>query len=161
MSRASGYGVLKSLFTPRVVDLTLSLDTSAYADGDVLAATQEVASVTRENGGPALLESINLLDEDDNGTALDLVFFDANVALGTENSAPNISDANARNILGIVSIATGDYVDLGGARVALKRDLGLILKAASGSRSIYVAAITRGGTPTYTASGIKIRFGFL
>ena len=36
------------------------------------------------------------------------------MALGTENNAPNISDTNASEVLGIVNIATGDYVDLGG-----------------------------------------------
>ena len=34
-----------------VIDLTLSLDTGAYADGDVQAATQELASALRAAGG--------------------------------------------------------------------------------------------------------------
>ena len=34
-----------------VLDVTLSLDTNAYSDGDVLAATQEIANAVRVPGG--------------------------------------------------------------------------------------------------------------
>lgn len=141
-----------------IVDLTFSLDTSgAYSAGDVLADTQELASAVRVNAGTALLQSVVLFDEDDQGQALDLVFFDANVSLGTENGAVSITDANARNILGIVSIASGDWKDLGGVRVATKSAVGLLVKGATGSTSIYVGAVSQ-GTGTYTASGIRARF---
>jgi hypothetical protein len=144
-----------------LIDLTLSLDTNIYADGDVLADTQEIADAVLADGGRAMLESIALIDEDDQGIALDLVFFSANRSLGAENGAPNISDANARDCLGKVSIATGDFVDFGGVRVATKTGIGLLLEAAAGSRSLWVGAITRGGTPTYTASGIKLKLGLV
>ena len=105
-----------------LIDVTLSLDTSAYASGDVLADTQEIANAMRVIDGTAILESLILLDEDDQGVALDLYFFNANVAMGTENSAPSISDANARNLLGKVAGATGDYTDLGGVKVVCLRN---------------------------------------
>jgi hypothetical protein len=143
-----------------VFDLTLSVDTSIYADGDVLADTQELASVFEVAGCVRTLQSVQVLDEDDQGIALDLVFLDSNQSIGTENGAPNISDANARKIIGRVSIATGDFIDLGGARVATKNLVGQMLKAAASDTSLYVAAITRGGTPTYTASGLKLKLGF-
>jgi hypothetical protein len=141
-----------------ILTATLSLDTGAYADGDVLADTQAVAGAARVNAGVVEIESIAVLDEDDQGQALDLVFLDANVSLGTENAAVSVTDANARNILGIVQIASGDWYDLGGCRLATKRDLHLLTKAASGATSLYVAAISR-GTGTYTASGIQLRIG--
>lgn len=143
-----------------VVALTFSADTSILADGDIIADTQEVAGAVRLAGGPGLLDSIVLVDKDDQKIAMDLVFLSSNTSLGTENSAPNISDANALNVLGIINIATGDYVDLGGVSVATKRSLNLPIEAATGSTSIYVAAITRGGTPTYTAAGLVVRLGF-
>lgn len=144
---------------PDIIDATLSLDTSIYADGDVLAATQEVTDFFPFKNAARKLTSVHLLDEDDQGVALDLVFFNANVALGTENSAPNITDANARSCLGFLSIATTDYIDLGGSRIAVVRGRDLILKSVADSTSLYIAAITRGGTPTYTASGIKLKLG--
>ncbi len=146
----------------KLIDVTLTLDTSIYADGDVLADTQEIENVvlsTLSLRRYVLLESIELLDEDDQGVALDLIFLSSSASIGTENSAPSITDANAREILAIFNVATGDYKDLGGCKVATKSNINHVLKTATGSRSIYVAAITRGGTPTYTSSGIRLRVG--
>lgn len=144
-----------------LVDVTLSLDTSAYADGDVLADTQVVTNALRKTDGTGVLTSLLVLDEDDQGVGLDLLFFNANVSLGTENSTPSITDANMRNYLGKVSVTAGDFNDWGGVRTATVKNIGLFLKSVSGSRDIYVAAVTRSGTPTYTASGIRLRLGVL
>lgn len=142
------------------VDVTLSLDTVAYASGDVLADTQVVTNAMRAADGLGILRSIALVDEDDQGVAFDLYFFSANVSLGTENAAPNISDADARNFLGIVAIATTDWKDLGGVRVAYIDDIGMVVKPATGTRNIYVGAVNGAGTPTFTAAGVTLRLGF-
>ena len=144
-----------------VVDVTLSLDTSAYADGDLLADTQVVSSAFRIADGTAILQSLRVLDEDDQGVGMDIFFLNANNSFGSKNSAPSISDASARDILGRVSVSAADYVDLGGCRTATKSGLGLVLKSVSGSTDLYVAAIVRGGAPTYTASGVRLRLGLL
>jgi len=143
-----------------VIDVTLSLNTNIYASGDVLAATQEVASAMRVAAGKALLHSIVLNDKDDQGVELDLVFLQTNVSIGTENSAASVSDADADKILGLVNVASSDWEDLGGCRIATKTSVGLVLEAGAGSTSIYIAAITR-GTPTHTASGITLKLGLL
>lgn len=140
---------------------TLVADTNIYASGDVLSDTALITNVFRVTGGKGILTSLVLNDEDDQGIALDVVFLDANVSLGTFNVAPAITDANARNILGIVSVLATDWIDLGGVRVAtvpLGR-LGIQLSAVTASKSLGIATITRGGTPTYTASGITGRIG--
>lgn len=143
-----------------VLDVTLSLNTSgAYADGDVLADTQVVTNAVRIAGGRATLQTVHVHDEDDQGQPFDLLFLDANNSIGTENAAPTITDANGRAILGKVSILSGDYYDMQAFRVATKTAIGLLLKAGSGTRDLYVAAISR-GTGTYTASGIRLKLGF-
>lgn len=144
-----------------LTNFTLVLDTNIYASGDVLSDTAAIASVFRVTNGKGILTSMVLNDEDDQGVALDVVFLDANVSLGTFNVAPAITDANARNILGIVSVFASDWMDLGGVRVAAipANRLGFLLKAASATTSLFIATITRGGTPTYTASGITGRIG--
>lgn len=144
----------------KIVDVTLALDTSAYTSGDVMSDTAVVTDAMRISNGTGLLQSIVVIDEDDSGTAFDLVFMSANRSLGTKNSAPDISDANGRDILGIVSIAGGDFIDLGGVRIATKANLGIPVKAATDTNDLYVSTITR-GTPTYTASGIRLRLGFI
>lgn len=143
-----------------VATMTLLADTSIYAAGDVLSDTAILQGVAPAAGGSLVLRSIEVLDEDDQGVALDIVFLDSLVSLGTFNAAPSISDANARSILGIVSVPAANFIDLGGARVATVLNIGLVLKAAAASSDLYVATITRGGTPTYSAAGLKVKFGF-
>lgn len=154
-ARISGVG------STDIITVTLSLDTSIYADGDVLAATQEIANAARAPSGRAILQSIHVLDEDDQGVAFDVIFLGADVAIGTENAAPSITDADARQILGMVRVGAGDYIDLGGCRIATLTGLGLPLEPAAGATSLYLGAITRGGTPTYTAAGVSLRLGIL
>lgn len=142
------------------INVTPVCDTSAYTAADVLFDRIVVTGATKGADALAILDTVTLLDEDDNtAAAITLVFLDADVTLGTANSAVSISDANARSILGFVPIASGDFVDLIGSKAATIRNIGLVVKPAAGTANIYVAAICA-GTPTQTASGIKLRLGF-
>ena len=143
-----------------LLEVTLSLDTSAYADGDVMADTQTVTSAFRVAAGRAILQSVTVIDEDDVGQTFDIIFLDTSNSLGTENAAPNISDANARTILGRVRVESSEYIDLGGVKIANKNGVGLFLKGAAASTSLYVGTIIR-GAGTYTASGVRLRLGLL
>jgi len=143
-----------------LISVTPVCDTNAYGAGDVLFDRTLIAGATSVPDAAVILDSIVVLDEDDQTAAnLTLVFLDADVTLGTANSAPSISDTNARNIIGAVVVASGSFIDIGGAKVASVGNLGLILKPATGTSNIYVAGFTA-GTPTQTASGIKLRLGF-
>lgn len=139
-----------------VVDLVLSLDTGAYASGDVLADTQELTDVFRTSGGTGIIHSILVQDDDDQAQALDIIILDANTTIGTENSAVTMADND--DILGSVEVATSDYVDMANSQHACKTNVGIVVKGIG--RSLYVAAVSR-GTGTYTASGITLRFGLL
>lgn len=143
-----------------VKDVTLVLDTNVYATGEVLVVPQEIVGVFPEAGGKRLLQSIMLLDEDDQAQALDLIFLNADATLGTINAAVSISDADARKIIGVVEVAAADYVDLVNSQVAVKSAVGQVLKAASDSASLWVGAVSR-GTGTYTAAGIRLKLGFV
>ena len=145
-----------------VIDVTLSLDTSAYASGDVLAEVQEVKGFFKDINGNRALHSVIAVDEEDQNVAFDLVFFnDSSASLGTENAAVSISDADAGKIVGYVKMETTDSNDLDGSRLFAKGSIGQVLRANGESASIWIGAITRGGTPTYTASGIKLKLGVL
>lgn len=143
-----------------LIDVTLSTDTSPYGAGDLIADTQEVAGAVATAGGLGLIHSVTVLDEDDQGAAFDIHFLQNSTSLGTENSVPNMSDANARlNFLARVPIASTDYTDIGGFRVATVGSQDKLIKAASGTTSIYIAVINGSGTPTYSAAGLKLRIG--
>jgi hypothetical protein len=158
---ASDQSTIPTGGTTVVKDVTLSLDTSAYASGDVIADSQQVDAALRITNGTGVLQSVTVIDGDDQGVAFTIYVLSANVALGTENAAPNISDANAANILGIIDVATTDYKDLGGVKVAQIRNLALPIKAVTGTDDIYVGVVNSTGTPTYTASGVVLRLGIL
>lgn len=143
-----------------VITVTPVLDTSAYTANDCLFPEAAIANAVRAAGLGTTLCGVSLIDKDDEGAQVTLYFFDADPDFGSANNAPSISDANAAKYLGKVDIATTDYVDLGGAKVAHIRGFALPMIPASGT-SLYVAATTT-GTPTYTsASDIVLRLHFL
>lgn len=143
-----------------VIDVTLVADTNSYADGDVLAIPQEITGIFTADRNVRKLMSLVVQDDDDQGTAIDLVFFNATATLGTINAAVSISDADADKILGVVSIAAADFNDHINSQQATKTGLELLLKAADGVSSLWIAAIVRSGTPTYSASGLSLKLGF-
>jgi hypothetical protein len=140
--------------------ITLSTDTSAYASGDLIADTQQVDAALRVADGKGILQSISIIDEDAQGVALYIIIMKTSTSLGTENSAPNITDANlTAGFLGIISVATTDYVTVSGTKVATIRNIGLPIQAVSGTDDIYIAVLNGTGTPTYTASGLEMVLG--
>lgn len=142
------------------IEMDLSLDTSQYADGDVLAATQKIALASPRSSKYEALHSITLLDKDYQGAALDICLLDANKSIGTENNQVSVTDSDAEHILGCIEVAAGDYVDLINAKLVTKTNLGFVVQEASTSGDMYLALISR-GTGTYSASGIHLRLGFI
>ncbi len=145
-----------------VSPLTLSLDTNIYANNDLLADTQELANAVKVIDGWGMIESLTVIDADDVGQAFSVFVMNTSTSFGTENSAPNISDANIlAGTLGYIPVAAADYVDIGGAKVATVRNVKLAIKPVSGGTSIYVAVVNGTGTPTYTAAGVSLKFGIV
>lgn len=144
-----------------VVTVTPTLDTSQYASGDLLFDSTEVAAAVRANGYTAVLDSVTIIDKDDQGIAFTLLVANAATDFGTLNSAPDADDTEAATVIGWVPVGTADYIDLGGAKVACIRNIGLLLKAGAATTSLYVAGMNGTGTPTFTASGLVIQLGLL
>lgn len=143
------------------VDVTLTSLAGAVDANDVAADTQVVTDALPFYGQPGILQSLTWLDGDDQTAAACKVFIlSSNVSLGTEGAAISISDANAASILGVVDIAADDWHDLIGSKIANINNIGMIVKPAANSRDLYVATVCA-GTPTYTASGQKLRLGFI
>lgn len=142
-----------------VITVTPVCDTSIFASADLIADPVEIVGFFRVPGGRAFIDSIVILDEDDQGAAITLVFTQVSTSFGTLNSAPNITDANARSMVGHVTFATTDFFDVGGAKLGTRSNLGLMVEGASGATSLFVGVINGAGTPTYTASGLKLKIG--
>lgn len=143
----------------KLVDVTLLADTTAYAAGDLLIATQVIPNAVRDIDTPMLLQNLTLIDENDQGVAMDIYFLDANASFGTFNLAAAPTAVAARSVQGKVAVATGDWKDLGVVRVATFNNLNIPIKPAAGTKDVYVAIVNGAGTPTFTASGLKMRLG--
>ena len=145
-----------------LITVTLTTDAEAIANGEIIAQSIEIPNAVSVMGGSAIIQSAILLDEDDEAPAVDLVFSSENTALGSEEGeAVSITDANARNIQGFVNVSS--YTDLIGSQVAVKTNIGLVVQAASDSKSIYVHAINRSGgnyTPAATTD-FKLKLGIV
>jgi hypothetical protein len=138
-------------FTNRTVTVTPALDTNAYAANDVLFSATELDFGNQLVSG--IIKHVSILDADDQAAqTITLYFAGETFTLGTVNSAISISDADAAKLLGTGAVTTS--TDLVNSRFGQNTDLGLPFSVNSGS--LYVAAST-GGTPTHTASGIRLR----
>lgn len=159
-SIAAGENLIGLVGTADVLlESTPTLDTAAHTAGDVLVAETEIANAVRVSGGRVVLNTLLIVDKDDQGAALTVHFFDRTVTFGTRNNAPSISDADAGYFMGHVDVAAADYKDLGGVKVATLKSIALgPIKA--NATSLYYAAVTN-GTPTHTASGLVFKFGFM
>lgn len=144
----------------RIRDVTLSLDTSAYANADLLADTQTISDVFDINDGTGSIKSLVVIDEDDQTLySFSVWFLDGTGSLGSENSAPSAADAVCRTILAKVDFATTDGLDLGGSKVYSKTGLSIPVKAIAGTNDLGMAVVVTTGTPTHTASGVRVRIG--
>jgi len=158
--------VLNPLPTGNVIQLiqvTPTLDTSAYASGDLICDVTTITSAALGTGGLCELVSVTVVDQDDNtASAYTIYVTNLSTTWGTFNAAPTVSDAALLGIQAVIPIASGDWLDLGGGKVAQPRiaqNIGCICKT-SGSANLYMTIVNGAGTPTFTASGLKVTFGF-
>lgn len=143
----------------RLVDVILTPGVSPMADGDVLAATQEVTDFFGAAGGTRRLVSVRVNDKDAQGEPFDLLLLQSNVSVGSENSPVSLTDGNADAILGQVRVQAADFADYTACKVAIIDGLDILLGAGA-TTSLFIAAVSR-GIGTYTASGITLRLGVL
>jgi hypothetical protein len=153
---ADGGGGGGSAVAGAAVIITPTLDTSAYAVGDVLFAQTTIAGATAEATGQGTIESITVVDGDDTAPAFTLVFFRDTITIAAANAAWNVSDADMAKAIGFVSFVAADYKDFGANRVAT-RQCYFRFSPASGT-AIYCAAFAD-SVSTLTASGLTITVG--
>lgn len=141
-----------------VIDFTPTLDTSAYAAGDVLFISTILTGVSDIDGGTVRLVNAVCFDGDDQGTEVE-VFFTTNATTpGTINGALSAADTVFDDIVGRSHFVT--FADLINSRSCVLTTQNQLMKCAAGSKDLYVFGVVRSGTPTYTAAAMKFKFGF-
>jgi PKD repeat protein len=147
-------------FQPVKFSQTLTTDTNAYATGDVLVATVAVPIVSDFSGPKVLrlrIDQLGLIDAAIQNGALDIVILDANVSMGTVNSAVAITDANAVNVVKVLNVSASNYNTLKAADNSVANiDLAAPIYVTSTDGSFYVSLISR-DAKTYAATSLTFR----
>lgn len=140
-----------------VRDLTFTSNTDAHSTGDVIAALQELPNFARARGGAAKLVSALLIDGDDIGANVDLVFFRATGSIGAESAAYTLSDAVAATHEGTLNFTAFD--DSINNKTAQLDNINRVMGCAYGSNSLYVGLVARGSVDLTNADAYSIKLG--
>jgi hypothetical protein len=148
----------------KVFSITPDTATEACATGDVIFQADELSNFMSEKGGTAIIQSICILDDDDHGKAIDIVFMDSTGLLDEGDDGGTIdtdddTDSAPGQILGVVSVT--NYFDGLQFQYGQKDNIGLAIKSASTTRSVYLAAVNRGSSSTWTAAGLHLKIGYI
>lgn len=146
----SGHGV--------VIDFAPTLDTSIYANNDVAFISTIVTGVSDIAGGAVKLVSALCFDGDDQGTNIDVYLTTSATTPGTINSAVSAADAVLDDIVAVLTFSS--WKDLINSQVSSVTGQDTIIQLPAGSSDLYAFGVVRSGTPTYTAAGMKFKFGF-
>jgi len=160
----------------KVIRVTPTLDTSAYAQGDVLFVATEIPRAVIGLGGCSKLVAMYMVNQNQTDVDVDFIFSENSAVFGTINATANLDDdvLQAANITGFLTLDAGEIaastsqldtseikrvgvVDSGGDSTLLTSPI--LIQAAPTSTSVYVVGILTGSnTPTYAADDIDLVF---
>ena len=148
-----------------IIDVTPTLSTNAYADGDALFNYTEIPRAVLGNGGCSELVNVTVTSKKASWTTMEIILMSNAQSLESANDEMNITagEGAAAGFLGWVDMPSAGALDMGDAVFAnpvpavAKPKLPFFLQAGSGSTSVYFSAII-GGTVTFAASDLTFRF---
>ena len=162
-----------------MIDVTPTIDTSAYAVNDWLFVETEIPNAVSSPGGCSLLQQINIwdFDGDDDSMVIDLLFWskDPGDGIGAINDDGLAVGAGGLIPADITTYGCHGYARLNswvkltddsntGADINLAQvaSVGSILQADTNSTSVWVTGLLLGGTPTFgNDDDIKLQFGVI
>ena len=143
------------------VDLIIStpdIAEATYSDGDLMAEMEYITDAVAVKGGSCILQSITAIDTSDTGGAIRVIITNNLADLGTVGSAVNAADAAADNSMAIVDLT--NWVDIGGAKVCTKGNLGIVMSSHSTSKDLRYGVVNVSGGDIVIGSGEDIIFNF-
>lgn len=138
--------------------ITPTVDTSAYATGDVIDGIQTLTGIGASH---RFLTHIVIVDQDGEKVQIDFFFFNAlPTGTYTDNDAFAVNSADYSKWIGTVEVTAGLYVDAGSDAMATKTPINLEINPTAND-NLYVIPVVR-GAPTYAAAtDLRFDFGFL
>jgi len=147
-----------------ILTATPAIDTSAYANGDLVGSSEialspaVLASGLRPSSG--VIQSVIIVDEDAQEISLDVYFFDTELVntTFTDNAAFAPADADLDFLIGVAAVT--DWKSQSSNSVGQELNLAMPFELAAGQTTLYAVLVTR-GAPTYAAAGLTLRVAIL
>lgn len=152
----------------RIIDVTPTLNTNEYVDGDALFNKIEIPGAVVGNGGASKLINVTVNSKKSTATPMEVIIMGSDQSLESANDAMNITAAEgaAANFCGWVDIPADGCLDMGEYNICMpvnetgaKPKLPFLCKADDDSTSLYFTVII-GGTVTYADGDLTFRFHF-
>jgi hypothetical protein len=129
--------------------VTPVITAGGYSAKDAVGALMTFDFGGRDPGGHGVINTVTIIDNDDEKAALELWLFDRTVTAVADNAAMDFSDADMQYLVGVIPIAAADYYSLADNGAACVRGVGLQYNC--NGAALY-GQLKCTGTPTYTAT---------
>lgn len=141
-------------------ELTPTLDTAAFADGDAMGGLHEIDRFFPAVSVQGVIESIMVLDRHKQAKDFDIFFFRDNPSASTitNNAAFSLHDDDSSKLAGFYGIEDSDYLDVGGFSMAFKNAVNLSLKGSTNQPTLYLALVAREAIDYNTATDLTLIF---
>jgi hypothetical protein len=135
--------------------------TPAYTAGDSIGGKITLTAAVRVSGGTALLESIMILDRANQKPTGQILIYNADPAAATlTDNAAVVNSTDDQKIIAMIPVTSSDWTTINSKAYATLRNLGVALKAASGT-TLYASWVVT-STPTFAATtDVQMIFGLL
>lgn len=141
-----------SVGATKFVSATPTVDTNAYATGELIGGKLTFAGAVRGNVGTGYVIGVTIKDLSAQASDLDLVLFssDPTATTFTDQAAFDIADADVSKVLGVINFGSSARFAFADNGVKHVGSIVIPIRAASSS-TIYGALVSR-GTPTFAAA---------
>lgn len=130
---------------------TQTTQNAAYSAGNCVGGLITLTNAMRTSGGTGIIQSIHLIDKDNQKAAMDLLVFNANPTAATiTDKTAFVYSTDITKQIARIPIAASDYVTYNSIATVSLGGLSKIVKA-NGSQTLYGALVTS-GTPSYTGT---------
>jgi len=131
------------------ISQTPTITAGAYSAKDCVGGLLTFANAARKSGGKGIINTVTIIDNDDEGAGLELWLFNADPTVQADNAPMDFSDANMLKCVGVISISSANYYSLADNGATCLRGVGLQFQCAVTSLFGQLKCI---GTPTYTGT---------
>lgn len=141
-------GATTSYLAQKRISVTPTISAaSIYASGDAVGGLLTFSNAARVSGGSITVQSVVIIDNDQELAPLELVLFDRTFTATSDNAAFDPTDADLANCIGVVKVS--DYASFNDNSVATRAGIGLA--ATLNGTDLFGQLVVR-SAPTYTAT---------